>query len=744
MFSKPFPTPWQKRTGFGAVALVLSIAATAQARTAGNTAISSPSSSAQSPSVQSSSAQSSGDQPTTTVTVTAARPKVLNKVDRKVYRADGDLSSATGDATDVLNNIPSVEVDPDGNVSLRGDSDVTVLIDGKPVAQMQGGAKASALQGLSASDIEQIEVVTSPSAEFKPDGSAGIINIVTRKNRKRGVSGTVQANQGDGGRYNAGLSAGYIGRRFAVHGGLSVRNDIRKRTVDSETTSSLATGNGATTSHQAQTESNNRKSANAGVDLTPNDKQTFSLSGDYASRDEQRTLLEHSVSTGAAPSVFDRPSSGGGPRTDDDLGFKFDQKTDRQGEDFTVGLKTSQSVEKNRFDYTTLYASPATATSYEQDFTRQAYGISELSADYVRPFTSGSVLKLGYDGEYDQDRFDDTTAKSSASPASLVQDHAFDNTFRYRQTIDAIYASYDEKLGKLELLTGLRLEQVKVFTLQKVSGDTGTQAYATLYPTLNAVYTLSDENSLTAGFSRRVRRRDPEDLNPYINASDPNNLRQGNPALKPELTNTFQVGYRHAANAGPSYEVTGYYRTSHDGDTELLTVISSDVVLIREANLPSSRSGGVEFISSGKILPKLSYSASGNLFYSEINALALGAGTRSTIGFSGKASLDFQASANDRWQVSAQYSGKRLTAQGYVLPVGTTNIGYRHQVDAKLAIVATLSDIFNSQRQKRLFITPTYTETYERHQFGRLAYIGLAYTFGVAKKARDSDFTYDQ
>ncbi len=530
----------------------------------------------------------------------------------------------------------------------------------------------------------------------------------------------------------------------SVHGSVNARNDVRKRDADTQTTSTTSSGGGATTSHQTQTEINTRKSANLGLDLTPNDKQTFGASVNYSSRDERRQSAEHSASTGTAPSVFDRASFGGGPRTASGAELSFDQKTGRDGEDLAIDLQTSQSVEKNTYDYTTVYAAPATAIAYEQDFHREGYGVSELSADYVRPLDSGATVKLGYDGEYDQNRFDDTVARSVTSLTALAQDHTSDNTFRYRQTICAIYGSYDLKLGKLEWLAGVRLEQVNVWTLQRVSGDASTQAYGTVYPTLNAVYALSDDDSLTLGFSKRVRRRDPEDLNPYVNAADPNNLRQGNPALKPEMTNAIEIGYRHDANTGPSYQLTGYYRKSRNGDTEILTVLSPDVVLIREANLPQSQSGGVEFVASGKLLPKLSYSLSGNVFYNEINALALGGGTRSTVGANAKGSLDFQASANDRWQLSEAYSGKRLTAQGYVLPVATTNIGYRHQVSPKLAIVATVSDLFNSQTAKRLFITPTYTGIYERHQFGRLAYVGLAYTFGSAKKAKDSDFTYEQ
>ncbi|WP_443751100.1 TonB-dependent receptor domain-containing protein [Asticcacaulis solisilvae] len=674
--------------------------------------------------------------PDTPVIVTGKPPAVSNKVDRKVYRMDSDIQATTGSAADVLGNIPSVEVDPDGNVSLRGDANVNILIDGKPVAQMQGASRAAALQSLSASDIRQIEVMTSPSAEFKPDGT-GVINIVT-KGRARKSSGSVLVNEGDGGRYNAGVAGTYATKAFALHGGLNVRNDVRKRFNDTQTASTQVGSEGTTVSHQTMTDTGSRKSGNIGIDLTPDNRRTFGISADYASRDEWRSGRQDSVSAGASNTAFTRFSRGGGPRVNTGMGLTFDQKLARPGESLSVALNLSQATEKHTYDFTTFSASD----SEEKDYRREAYGVSELTVGYVRP-VSGGTLKLGYDEEYDHNGFDDVVAKSVVPGNPLTVDHAFDNRFRYRQTIGAAYATLDRTFGKLEVLGGVRLEQVDVWTLQGVSGDTGTQAYGTVYPTLNATYALSDSDTLTAGFSKRVRRRDPEDLNPYINASDPNNLRQGNPKLKPEMTNALEVGYRHQPAGGGSYQVTAYYRKSRNGDTELWTVISSDVVLITEANLPSSQSGGVEFSASGKIVPKLGYSLNGNVFYNEINAVALGASTRSTIGMSMKASLDYQPTARDRWQVSTSYSGKRLTAQGYVLPVTLTNVGYRHQVADRLALVMTASDIFDGQRQKRLFISPGYTGTYVRRQPGRAVYLGLAWTLGGGKKAKDSDFTYD-
>jgi outer membrane receptor protein involved in Fe transport len=682
--------------------------------------------------------------PPETVVVKGTPPKVINKVDRKVYRTAEDLQSTTGSATDILSNIPSVEVDPDGGVSLRGDSSVTILIDGKPSSQFQGAARGPALQSLSADSIQQIEVITSPSAEFKPDGSGGIINIVTKKNRKKPASAVIQANLGNSGRYGLNASGNFTRGPFDFSGGLGLRRDIRERDATAQTTTTDATTQLVTNGQQsnAQTENRRATTARAGVDYTINDRQSLSLSADYLERKESRTSRERSVNSGASTTAYERYNTGGGPRTNTNVALGFEQKFAREGESLSFNLQSGNDSESNSYDYLTQFSAPVATSNLSRQTSREAYQVSEFSTTWVRPLDSGSTLKLGYDVEYDRTGFDDQVANATPSTSVLIIDHTSDNRFRYRQTVNAAYATYDHKLGALELLGGLRFEQVDIDTRQNVSGDTGSQSYGRFYPTVNFVYNLSETDSITGGFSKRVQRPDPEDLNPYINTSDPHNLRQGNPDLKPQTTDSFELGYRYDNN-GTSYQLTGYYRKSRNGDTEVLKVISSDVLLITKENLTDSQSGGVEFLTAGKFSSKLSYTLSGNLFYNEISAQSLGiAGTRSTVVLNTKTALDYKPTTTDRWQISANTNGKRLTPQGYVQPVATMNIGYRHQFSEKTALVATVSDVFDSGRYRRIFETPNFTGIYERRQHGQIAYLGLTYIFGAPKK--DATFNYDQ
>ncbi len=688
-------------------------------------------------------AASAQDTAPTTVTVTGQRPAAADRVDRKIYRVDKDLQSATGSAGDVLRDLPSVEVDPDGNVSLRGDSSVTVLIDGKPVSRMQGANRGDALQSIPASDIDRIEVITAPSAEFKPDGSGGIINIVTKK-RHPASTATLSAFGGNDGRFNLNASGTWVHGPFSLGGGLGLREDDRRRTTvnDGTTTSAGA----VTDTIEAAFEHMRRlnTTANASAAFAPNDHQALTLSADTALRDDVRAGPDDVWVTGADAQSYDRAEQGHEHHIDGEASANFVQKFATPGETLTLNLQSSQSLERQHYDYTRTYPGGVPTPSLQALAIFWAEDVTDFSADYVRPLSTHDTLKLGYDLQYDNDRFDDTEGLATPPSSMPVLDPAGTNRFRYRQVISASYVTYDHRAGPLEVLGGLRFEHADIRTLQQVGGQTGGQAYDHLYPTLNATWTLSDADSLNAGLSSRVSRPDPEDLNPYVDPSDPTTLRAGNPALKPARTTSWQLGYRHEAN-GSSYEINAYDKTTQDGEGDLTEVVGPGVVLITHENLFSTRAAGVELITSGKLMPKLSYSFSGNLFDQQVDARSLGApGLESTIALNAKAAFDYQPTSSDHLQLSLNRNGKRLTSDGYVLPVTTVNAGYRRQIRGNLAFVATVSDLFNGQVSRRVFDSPAFSGTYTRRQAGRVVFAGLTYTFGGAKKAKDAAFSYDQ
>ncbi|HVZ30743.1 MAG TPA: outer membrane beta-barrel family protein [Asticcacaulis sp.] len=679
---------------------------------------------------------------TTTVVVTGQRPQVSRKIDRKVYRVDKDLQSKTGSASDVLNNIPSVAVDMDGNISLRGNN-VTVLVDGKPSPQFSGPLRGDALQQMPADQIEQVEIITNPSAQFKPDGSGGIINIVTKKARKDGTSGVASVNIGNDGRFNAGLSGAATKGPLTLSGGLNFRHDDRARTLDE--TRTATTGGAPVTTARGSTDHVRRDgtSTRGSIEYALTDQDKLTASANYSLRTGDRHGSEHDAESTSAGTTSDtlRTTSGRLRNIDNGASLGFEHKFDQDGEELSVSLQHDSSIEKERYTYLNTFTVPATGPT--RDWLRLGYAeaTTEFSADYTLPFGEGHELQLGYDMERNESAFDNAGGPTDATGTNTT-DPALTNAFNYRQVVNAAYATYQTTAGKFGVLAGLRLEQTDVRSHSITGNAVAARGYFKVYPTLHLKYTLSDEQSLTASYSRRVERPDAEDVNPYTDHQDVHNLRAGNPNLKPEETDSFELGYTYET-APRSYDLTAYYRRTQNGVTDITTVLSPDVTLTTKQNLLSSRSGGLEFAANGRLLPKLDYTLSGNVYYRQIDANTVGLDTRANVSYSAKTSLNFKPTAADTLQLSGNFNGKRITPQGYVDPVSTYNLGYSHQIRGNLNLVATVSDLLNSQKMHSHIVTTGLNGDITRHQQGRVAFIGLTYLLGNGKKPKPGDFQYD-
>jgi iron complex outermembrane receptor protein len=229
-------------------------------------------------------------------------------------------------------------------------------------------------------------------------------------------------------------------------------------------------------------------------------------------------------------------------------------------------------------------------------------------------------------------------------------------------------------------------------------------------------------------------RPDPSSLNPYVDHEYTPNLNGGNFDLKPQYSESFEAAYAYQ-HAAQSYSVTGYYRLNRDSVTDVTQYLADGVTLTTPANLPRDKSAGMEFTAAGRIFPQLSLSASGNLFYSQIDASALGlSGLQSTVGLNAKARLEYRPTDANIAQITLTRTDKRLTPQGYIGAVNIVNLGYKYQLTRALKATASLYDLFDGQRLHRFFSSPTFTENYERRVVGRVLYVGLSYSFGFANK----------
>ena len=684
------------------------------------------------------------------VVVTAQKLDVETLIDRKVYRVTSDVQSTFGTLSDVLSVIPSVDVDPDGIVSLRGDTNVLILIDGKPSTQFSGAAAGDNLQSIPASDIERIEILTTPPAQFKADGAAGVINIIMRKKRPEGGHGSVQASRGSGGRSVLGADGSYKSGALAVSASAGYRQDYRHRftqldLVAPDSTTAQLIDNKSSIDERIRREI---PTVRLSGEYALNDRQSFSGSASWADRGGLRTYTELNDSSSTPSGVITgsarRLSSGHDPETDLDEKLGFTQKFGSPGETLDLSLHRSTSHQYEHYDYVNDSFIPPAATSYSNLSFHEDHGTTEFGADYALPLSKTRSLKLGYAFEQDDYRFENVG--NNVDPLTGVQtiDPNLTNDFKFRQQINATYVSYQASAGVWTWLVGLRAEEVHTDAELLTSGFSTTGSYFRVYPSLHVDRSLSDQSTLSFGASRRVTRPDPSNLNPYVDHEYTPNLQTGNPNLRPQFTQTYEVGYGYEGR-GSSYGVTGYYRLNHDSVTDVTEYLGSGLSLTTKTNLPRSDSAGLELSANGHIVRALSYGISSNLFYSQIDAAALGlAGLQSTVGLNAKVKLDYRPTSDDSAQITVTRTDKRLTPQGYVSAINIVNLGYKRQLLPDLTAVITLSDAFDGQRYRRFAAAPSFTEQYQRTVLGRVLYIGFVYSFGSTKKDKQSNFEYDQ
>ena len=683
------------------------------------------------------------------IVVTAHKLAVETLIDRKVYSVTDDVQASFGTLSDVLGAIPSVDVDPDGNVSLRGDSNVLILIDGKPSTQFSGSAAGDNLQSIPARDIERIEVITTPPAQFKAEGAAGVINIITRKKRPQGVAGSVQGSLGSGGRSVVGANASYSSGPLTASATAGFRHDYRQRLLESNVQAPDPTTAQVLDSNSSLNERVRRQAPTAGLstEYALNDRQSVSGSLTWMKRGGLRTytqLNESSPPSGMLTSSSQRVSSGHDPETDYDERLGFTRRLGRAGGELDLSLHRSTSHQREHYDYTNDSFIPPAARYYNNLSFREDHETTELGADYTLPFSKARSLKLGYAFEQDDYRF--ANAGNNVDPVSGAQvpDPNITNDFKFRQQINAGYASYQASIGVWNWLAGLRAELTRTDAQQLTDNISNSGSYFRVYPSLHADRSVSDETTLSFGASARVSRPDPSNLNPYVDHEYTPNLRAGNANLRPQYTQSYEIGYGFEG-PGLVYQLTGYYRRNRDSVTDVTEYLGNGFSLTTKTNLPRNDSAGLEITSNGHIVPQLAYSLSGNLFYSQIDATALGVpGLKSTTGVNAKLRLDYRPTSDDSAQLIVTRTDKRLTPQGYVSAINIVSVGYKRQMKPDLTGIITVSDLFNGQRFERFESTPTFTGDYLRTVRGRVLYVGVIYSFGSTKKEKEANFDYDQ
>jgi outer membrane receptor protein involved in Fe transport len=657
-----------------------------------------------------------------------------NRIDRQVYDVKNDVNASNGSAADALNNVPSVSVDPDGTVSLRGNANVQILVDGKPSAMLQGDNKGPALQAMPAEDIDSVEVINNPGAEFGNEGGGPILNLVMKRNRKAGGFGVVNTNLGTAGRYNSAVNGAYNTGRWGIQGGVNVRHDGRNSAGGTERDRIDPVTGADQHSSQASTSSGLNDSAGLRGQVTYNLTDTDSLEASIGAMKRTNDLsgLDHYMvfdEDGNPTSDYTRTARRTGDNTNTMWGARWDHKGDRLGELFKMDLRVSTSENGNDTRYANTYvvtpAGPADAGSLQNVANRSR--IVDYSGDYERPLDSGATLKMGYRlfdtrSDFDNRYYDD----------DAVANTRLTNAFSVDERDAALYSSYQWQVNpRWGALIGLRAEYTHMDLDQVTTGTTASNTYLNWIPSAFATYKLTDTANLRFAYARRIRRPNASDLNPFIVYKDELNESAGNPHLKPVLTDSFEIGYETKAGKLDT-SVRAYYRTDRDTIRSRQTAIGDTVILTTLENGGSNRSGGLEFTLSGKVTPNVTINTSGNLAYLEQQQVDLnGAETvRNATSLSVRGRINWQATPDDQLQLQLNARGKTLAGSGYSQPVSSANLSWRRSLSRTLSLVMNVTDVFSSQKMETITNTATLKETSIRRFDGRIVYVGLSWRFG--------------
>lgn len=662
------------------------------------------------------------------VVVEGRRSTFVAKLDRKVFNVGEDVMSASGSAADIMQNIPSVEVDLDGSVSLRGSDNVTILINGKPSAMMGGKTRADALSQLSASAIERIEVLTNPSAEYKPDGVGGIINIVMKKEAATGVNGSLTANAGSAGRLNAGINLNYGLRRANIFGGYSFRRDRYDRATDDHRTSpaeeieQTTRGLGRPVSHAIR--------LGANINITDNDEAE--VSGSYNrrrfSRDEQ---VESATvdSTGTLTESYSRSRDALARENMWEGAFRYTHsygQANEWGVDYTYSSETEDEINH----YSTITNGDETR---DDEAVWDANYLHVGKLHWRHALTGRLSISAGY--EIERLRAEQSYHVSDFDGAAFVPDAGRSSDFAHLRTLNSLYATAELKLADWGLLAGLRGERAGVENRLTSEGRTATQSYVNVFPTLHATRVLSGQSELQLNYSMRVNRPDGSDMNPFAERINPLSLQAGNADLKPEKINSLEAGWMWRADGGASLMTTLYWRHISRQITEVSRYLADGALLTTKENLDAADNAGLELIWNCPLAKWLTFNWNVNGYYNQIDATRLGYGRhRSTFSWSTLLNANFTPARHWLVQLNARLRGAQLVPQGRRDPDCRVNTGVKYDIPAiNLSILGSVTDLLDTYRKSYTLDTPGLRQKVEKRRNPRIFYIGLAWQFGSGR-----------
>jgi len=668
-------------------------------------------------------------------------------LDKKVYNVGDDISVSGGSAQDVLNNVPSVEIDQDGKISLRGDGNVTVLIDGKP-SSLTGGNGKAILDGIPAGSIERIEIVTNPSAKYDPDGTSGIINIVLKKNIKQGLNGSITASAGTGNAYNSSVNLNMRNTKFNIYGnyGFDYRDGYRNNF--SYLTQTFGDSIVKLDQERYGADLAITHTAKIGMDLYLKDRHTLSLSlaGNLGDRErtgeqENNRYTENLDSLGYWLRNASDPS--GNKNLDASLNYSYELKEEKGQLDLAAYQSFGDGFNSGYYNQRFIYPSDS-AETFQRLFSTDETSITTVSADLVRIFNkkwrTESGLKMIHRNMHVDSRSDLQIASGPVTEDTLGY---FD--YEYTERIYSAYGIVASSYKRWKYQVGLRLEQSFQEPNLLSENLSFKNDYFNFFPSGTLRYSLEKKGEFSLGYSRRINRPNADNLNPFTSYADPFNLRRGNPELRPEYIHSIDLGYEWSSKK-VTLAVTAYQRYANNVINRVKVFYSDGTSAGTFANIDNSVNTGGEIVLQYRPLPiwRNMLSINSNYIKYTDNSGATANFNREGLVIGGKMSSTLELMKRTLTiQVNGRYAAPSVTPSGRMKPRGSMDFSIDKSLkEGKWGVGLRVSDIFDTQGFQFYVDQPNNYQSVQFKWETRRLFINVRYKFGkteIMDKKRPND-----
>lgn len=672
------------------------------------------------------------------VEVVAERNRIEYKIDKKVINVTNDINAAGGTAVTVLENTPSVEVDIDGNVSLRGSSSFTVLIDGRP-SVLSG---SDALRQIPSSAIQNIEIITNPSVKYDPDGMAGIINIVMKKNILSGFNGIVNVNAGTGKKYGTDLTLNYKTKKYNLFFGANWNDNTDKGTMKS----TRETYKNDTTTYLVmdgrRDQNRGGQQLKGGFDYFLSDNTSVTVSGEigkYNFGGDGGGNLHEYMNKGDFSLYTIQENNSSREGNYGNLTTSFLSKFNEQGTHKLEGSLDYQT--RNGLSYENIgeYVSDANYLlrhdSLSQVRTTEDDNSDDyrMKIDYTLPFKEGGKLEAGI-----QSRIERETEIFNFKNFG-INDPKYTSDMDFKEDIHSIYSTFSGNVKAIQYMLGLRGE----YTKRSIDHSSAARPYTLdrfdYFPSAHFSYELLDKSQFMTSYSRRINRPGGRELDPFPNYMNQYTIRIGNPDLKPEYTDSYEFSYmKKFGNSFVSLET--FYRTTNDLITRVQKLREDGIFEMSTQNLNRDHSLGGELMGNINFTKWLLINASFSIYNYKLQGEVLGKSVdRQSTNYSGRLNATVKFSGDSRMQLTGYYRGPSVSAQGDQKAMIFTNLSYRQDfMKKKLSATLSVRDIFGTGKYEGTAFGDDFKSTFKMQREPRVLMLTLSYKINNYKMDRQA------